>query len=110
MRPLALGPEGRGAGVAGARAAMAPGALATGALGVRAPASTGVALAARAWPPTIWPPSCLEGCWARFGMAAVGHRSAHRHGGASPGVVKPLLHWGGEAHLCMTCVRADKPR
>jgi hypothetical protein len=79
-------------------------------LGVRAPAFTGVALAARAWPPTIWPPSCLEGRMARVGMAVVGHRSAHRPGGASPGVVQPVLHWGREAHLCMTCVRADTPR
>jgi hypothetical protein len=106
---LALRQQGRGEVGEGALAMMAPVPFAPGSLLLGAPRAHGVALAARTWQGPILPAQCTEVRLALFGVAEVVPMGAHRHGGESPRVVKPVLSLG-DSHMFMPFLRSYKRR
>jgi hypothetical protein len=47
---------------------------------------------------------------ALFGIEELVQIREHRHGGESPGIMKPVLQWMGDSHMFMMFLRSYKRR
>jgi hypothetical protein len=95
---------------AGALAAVTPGAFAPGSIVVLPPWIDVLPGTSGTLEGTSFPPSRLQGRLALFGVEEWVQRREHRHGCASPGVVKPVLQEVGDSRMFMPFLRFYKLR